>query len=205
MSKLRIKGLKKLSDESISQSKYILSAALIEVLRDRNPNDVKALKEVIFWVLEKSEDAFEVMKYSIVDGRILDAADEMVLLAKRSQNSASLAEGLRGELFFKAGILYRPFVTFKALTCFENALQANIDAKLCHAEIGRVYRRLGDITRAVKHEMLSMGASAQSVKLAGVSVSNDKPNQPYASNVTLLPITLVRDNEKKFSTNLELK
>lgn len=205
MSKLRVQELKKLSQESISQSKYILSSALIEALRDHNPDDIKALKETVYWALEKPDDIFEPMKHSIIDGRILDAADQMAELAKQGVKSASLTAGLRGELFFKAGILYRPFLTFKALNCFENALQADVDAKLCHREIGRVYRRLGDVTRAVKHEMLSMGASAQSIKLAGVSVDRDKPDQPYASNVTLLPITLVRDSEKKFSHNLDLK
>jgi len=64
MTDVHVRDLEKLTEDSISQSKYILNAALIEALRDRDPEDVRALKETIFWILEQKEDIFETIKYS---------------------------------------------------------------------------------------------------------------------------------------------
>jgi len=126
-------------------------------------------------------------------------------LRRSNIRTVDLEVEICGELFFKAGILYRPFVSFKALTCFKKALGSNADSKSCHAELARVYKRLGDNVRHEKHDILAYGSSSKTVANAGVSIENDQTNHPYASNVTLLPITIARDDKQKFSQNLDIK
>ena len=87
-----------LSEAQIHQSKYLLNAAIMSVLRDKNPVDVHVVKQVMFELLESSSPDLEPVKYDLIDGRILDAADHLFFLGQKNLED-------RGDYFVKAGLL----------------------------------------------------------------------------------------------------
>lgn len=191
-------AVEKLSVEFISQSKYILNAALIEVLRDKNPRDVQAARHAIFTMLESENNELEAIKYSLIDGRFLDAADELSMLAKKSHENA-------GDLYLKAATIYAPFLSVKALTAFELAEERGADLSAHHRQLSSLYRRVGEHTKAEKHAALGLEFDHHERSVAGVSVENDKADRPYAAEIKILPITIARDGQQKFAENLKLE
>lgn len=191
-------AVEKLSEEYIIQAKYILNAALIEVLRDKNPYDVQAAKKVIFSLLESENPEFETIKYSLIDGRFLDAADELSELAKTSLENA-------GALFLQAGVIFTPFLSVKAIAAFEKAEDSGADLTLHHAQIAKLYRKVGEIRKAEKHDRIADQLDHKEQVIAGVSVDNGTSGQPFAAEIKILPMTLGRDSRLRFTPNLILK
>jgi len=191
-------AVEKLSEEYIIQSKYVLNAALIEVLRDKNPRDVQAARQTIFELLESEDHELESIKYSMIDGRFLDAADELSLLAKRSHEKA-------GDLYLKAAVIYAPFLSVKSLSAFENAEAKGANLTGHHRQLSALYSRVGEHSKADKHKALAAEFEDGDQAIAGVSVENDNAGRPFAGELRILPITIARDGRQKFAQNLKLE
>ncbi|NNE57661.1 MAG: hypothetical protein HKN36_06095 [Hellea sp.] len=191
-----IPALEKLSDEYISQSKYILNAALMEVLRDKNSYDVQAVKQITFSILESEDRELETIKHSLIDGLFLDAADELTYLAERSHEKA-------GKLHLQAAVLYLPIISTKALSAFEKAEAEGTDLTDYALQLSNLYRRMGDPEKSQKYEKIAR-ENGNDVDIAGRAVDQNGDVTNYASDMKILPLTLRRDTNAKFVSNLKL-
>ncbi len=193
----QLPSLETLSKEYIQQSKYILNAAIIEVLRDKNPDDVAKAKATIFEILESEEVIYDPIKYTLIDGRFLDGAAELAYLARRSPDLAP-------ELYRQSGVLFAPFMALKAIQSFEQAETHDADLSHHHSQIARLYEKLGDEKSQARHEKLNAVFLKAHPEFKPNQLQDKKQSAVYASNVNVLPITLGRDGKSKFKSNLNL-
>jgi len=191
-------ALEQLSDEYIRQSKYILNAAIMEVLRDRNPEDVATAKALIFEILEDTDHLYERVKYALIDGRFLDAAEQLFDKAERSPDIAA-------KLYRQSAILYAPFMSLKAIQAYEKADLERAELGPYRAQMARLYHRLADIKNAEKQETLAKAYAKENPESQPEIIDNAQTARPYAANVMVLPLTLERDGARRFSANLNLK
>jgi len=192
-----VQPLEQLSVERIRQSKYILNAAIIEVLRDSHPEDVSVAKKLIFDILDAKNSDLESIKYALIDGRFLDAAQELFF-------KAGLNPEISGTLYKHSGVLYAPFMSLKAIEAFELAEKNKAELGPHRSQMARLYSRMADEKNAKIQAELAAEYTAQNPESETEVISNKRTAKPYASNIAVLPITLERDGRKRFSANLDL-
>jgi len=194
---MELPALGELSVEFIHQSKYILNAAIIEVLRDKHPEDVSIAKTLIFEILESEDPIYERVKYTLIDGRFLDAASQLYDLADRSPDMAD-------ELYCQAGCLYAPFMAMKSVLAFEKAQACDADISRHHGQLVRLYARMGDEKKRALHQRLEAEFLEDNPELKPGLLKDKRVSGRYAANVEILPITLGRDGRTKFRSSLKL-
>jgi len=171
------------TEESIERSKYVLKAAIIESMRHCNPDDVRAFQMTVFDLLEDSAKSLEHIRYMLLDGRFLDAAQDLGRMGRNDENNAP-------KLFIASARLYAPLMTFQAIQAFEAAMELEADLKEHHVQISRLYERLGDMKRAILHKEYANKFR--------------RPEPKLGENIAVLPLTLGRDSSKTFSSMLDL-
>ncbi len=178
-------------DNELEQQKYILTAALTEAFRGLSRDDLRAIRKIVLSLLNLKHERFTNVKYALTDGRILDAARDLTALVMDSYRGQELSEKDCIDLLIKAGRLYMPFISFKAMDAFEKAIKIDPAHGEAHHHLANLYERLKDEKKAERHHDLAKehGYDAEFDGIAGSAVADDKTDIVYARDLALLPIT----------------
>ena len=139
--KVPAERLEPLTQQNIEQSKLVLNAALSRVMKAREPKEFRRTRKVIFSLLDSRHPSLQAIKYILIEGRFLDAADALMLTADRALE-------LRGDYLLKAALIYLPFTPQKAVRAFDKAVIANADLSPYYRELAELHRLVGDRRKA---------------------------------------------------------
>lgn len=177
-----------LNKENIRQSKYMLNAAIAEVLKGRNPNDIAKVRATIFEILESQDPIYQKVKYSLLDGRFLDGAADLSYLAKRSPD-------LAGELFRQSAILYAPLLTWKSVEAFEQALDNSADLSRHHGQLARLYNKMGDQSASERYRSLHQKYLEENPK---AELIVEAAKEEVDADNKVIALNLARKNRARF-------
>ncbi len=127
-------------ERDIQRAKYLLNAAIPESLAGCHPADIKAVKTLVFELLDSVDSIYADMKPALMNGNLFDVACSLEFEATRSPD-------LAGCLFRQAAILYAPIMTVKAVDAFEKAEANGAPMGPYLAMSVRLYEKMGDAAR----------------------------------------------------------
>ncbi len=139
----RPEQFERLSRQHIEKSKLILNAALSRVMKNKSQAEFKQVRSVIFSLLDSSDRALDGLKYVLVEGRFLDAADDLMKLSGRILER-------QGNYRLKAALIYAPFAPQKALRAFDLSRDSGADISPHYEQIARLHRSVGNRQMAEK-------------------------------------------------------
>lgn len=125
-------------DESdIHRSKCLLNAAIPASLNGKHPDDVIAVKSVVFDILDTDDRVYDGVKGVLIEGDLFDAAQMLEFKAGRMPDKAAI-------LYMQAAVLFAPLMNVKSIMAFEKAQKFDADLGPHHAMMARLYKRMGD-------------------------------------------------------------